>query len=165
MGAGKSTIGKLLAEKLQRRFFDTDRLVLKGFGAKTVTDIFRVHGEAAFREAENQVVQALLLRERFVASVGGGTLVRPETLEPALSKGVVVYLYAPVDVLFERVVFSGKDRPLLSEPDTELRFRERFELRGPCYERSHLTVSTHDKTREAVVEQIGAWLSDIDDKV
>jgi shikimate kinase len=161
MGAGKSTIGKLLADALQRRFYDTDRLVMKGFGTNSVTDIFKVHGEAAFREAEEQVVQSLCKREQFVASVGGGTLVRPETLEPALSCGIVVYLYAPVDILFERVIFSGKDRPLLSEPDTEQRFYERFNNRSACYERSHLVVSTHDKNREAIVSQIVNRLNDI----
>lgn len=154
MGAGKSTIGKPLAKALAYHFYDTDQLLMKGFGNKSISTIFSEFGEPKFREAENQVITELCKRSDFVASTGGGTLVRPETLQPALTHGIVVYLYAPLDVLFERVVFSGKDRPILSEPDTEQRFHERFAQREAFYQQAHMTVDTHTSSRDEIIQQI-----------
>lgn len=154
MGAGKSTIGKMLAKALKQSFYDTDQLAIRGFGNKSISEIFETIGEPAFREAENKIIQELCKRSNFVASTGGGTLVRSETLTPALSHGIVIYLYAPVDLLFERVVFSGKDRPILSEPDTEQCFQQRFQDRETFYQQAHITVATHTQSRDAVVQEI-----------
>ncbi|MEB3287685.1 MAG: shikimate kinase [Vampirovibrionales bacterium] len=142
MGAGKTTIGKLLAKALKRRFYDTDHLVIKGFGNKSVPRIFAENGEPAFRQAEKLVLAELCKRSDFVASTGGGTLVRPDTMEMALANGVVIYLQAPIEVLFDRVIHSVKDRPILAQQNTEQAFRERFEAREAFYQMAHIHVST-----------------------
>ncbi len=153
MGAGKSTIGKLLATALGHRFYDTDQMLVKGFG-RSISEIFKQLGEESFRKAETQVVAELCKRQNVVVSTGGGTLVREETMGLALSHGIVVYLKAPVEVLYERVIFSPKDRPILSEPETEHLFRERYDAREQFYSRAPITVFTHDRNRDEVVNEI-----------
>lgn len=154
MGAGKSTIGRLLARQVGYRFYDTDQLMIRGFG-KPISRIFRENGEESFRKAEVQVIHELASRRKgFVASTGGGTLVREETMGPALAHGTVIYLRAPIELLYERVIFSPKDRPILSEPDTEHLFREKFHQREAFYEQAHLVVDTEGRPSEEVVGEI-----------
>lgn len=157
MGAGKSTIGKVLAKTLGYRFYDTDHLVTKGFG-KPVFRIFDENGEAAFRRAEELVLQELARRHQVVISTGGGTLVRPDTFELAKSSGTVVYLRAPVQHLYERVIFSPKDRPMMDVPDTESVFQARFEERRPFYECSDYVIDTLDRRPADVVDELVTML-------
>lgn len=153
MGAGKSTIGKILAHRIGYRFYDTDHLVMRGF-KKPVSQIFEENGEEAFRKAEILVLQELSRRSRVVVSTGGGTLVRDETFGIARESGTLVYLRAPVSDLYERVLFSPKDRPMVDVPDTELAFRQRFEERRLYYEQSDLTVDTIGRKPDDVVKDI-----------
>lgn len=153
MGAGKSTIGRLLAKRIGYRFYDTDHLVMKGFG-KPVSQVFQENGEDAFRKAEIMVLQELAKRTKVVISTGGGTLVREETFAIARETGMLIYLRAPVSSLYERVIFSPKDRPLVDVPDQESVFRERFEERRQFYERSDITVDTVDRRPGDVVQEI-----------
>jgi shikimate kinase len=153
MGAGKSTIGKLLAKQIGYRFYDTDHLVMKGFG-KPVSRIFAENGEEAFRRAEILVLNELVRRERSVISTGGGTLVRDEAFNIARRSGTLVYLRAPVSSLYERVIFSPKDRPVVDVPDTESIFLQRFEERRHYYEQADITVDTIDRRPADVVQEI-----------
>jgi shikimate kinase len=158
MGAGKSTIGKLLAQRIGYRFYDTDHLVMRGFG-KPVSRIFEENGEAPFRQAEMLVLQELARRSRVVISTGGGTLVRDETYDLARATGTLIYLRAPVSDLYERVIFSPKDRPVVDVPDDERQFHARFEERRKYYERSDITLDTIDRKPDDVVREIIAGLS------
>ena len=158
MGAGKSTIGKMLAQRIGYRFYDTDHLVMRGFG-KPVSRVFEENGEVAFRKAEILVLKELSERSRVVVSTGGGTLVRDETYNLARSTGTLIYLRAPVSDLYERVIFSPKDRPVVDVPDNELLFHERFEERRQYYERSDITVDTINRKPDDVVRDIIAGLS------
>ncbi len=153
MGAGKSTIGKILAHRIGYRFYDTDHLVMRGFG-KPVSVIFEENGEESFRKAEIMVLQELARRQKVVVSTGGGTLVREDTFRIARDSGTLVYLRAPVSDLYERVLFSPKDRPVVDVPDTETAFRQRFEERRVYYEQSDLTVDTIDRRPDDVVKDI-----------
>lgn len=153
MGAGKSTIGKILAQRLGYRFYDTDHLVMRGFG-KPVSQIFQENGEADFRRAEMLVLNELLRRSQVVISTGGGTLVRDDAFQLARASGMLIYLRAPVSDLYERVIFSPKDRPIVDVPDTESVFLQRFEERRHYYEQSDLTVDTVGRRPEAVVQEI-----------
>lgn len=153
MGAGKSTIGKLLAKQIGYRFYDTDHLVMKGFG-KPVSRIFAENGEEAFRRAEILVLNELVRRDRSVISTGGGTLVRDEAFNIARRSGTLVYLRAPVSSLYERVIFSPKDRPVVDVPDTESIFLQRFEERRHYYEQADITVDTIDRRPTDVVQEI-----------
>lgn len=158
MGAGKSTIGKMLASRIGYRFYDTDHLVMKGFG-KPVSRVFEENGEEAFRKAEILVLKELAKRTRVVVSTGGGTLVRDETFRLARETGTLIYLRAPVSDLYERVIFSPKDRPVVDVPDNEHLFHERFEERRQYYERSDITVDTINRKPDDVVREIIAGLS------
>ncbi len=153
MGAGKSTIGKVLARRLGYRLYDTDHLLMKGFG-KPVSRIFQENGEEAFRKAEVTVLEELARRQNAVISTGGGTLVREDTFDIARRSGPIIYLRAPVSVLYERVIFSPKDRPIIDVPDSEGVFREKFEQRQAFYERADLAVDTHNRKPEDVVHDI-----------
>ena len=161
MGAGKSTVGKLLARRLNYRLYDTDHLLAKGFH-KPVSRIFKENGEEAFRKAEVEVLEALIKRAKVVISSGGGTLVRPDTFELARKAGVLIYLRAPIEVLYERVVFSPKDRPIIDVPESEGIFRERFAPRQEYYERSEIVVDTVDRRPDDVVNEIMEKLYKLD---
>ncbi len=153
MGAGKSTIGRLLSRELKYKFFDTDRMLVRGFG-KSVTRVFKENGEEAFRAAELQVLGELVKRSQIVVSTGGGTLGREDAMAMALAHGLVVYLRAPVEDLYERVIFSPKDRPILEAPNTESVFRSLFTYREQFYNRAHVVVDTRQKHPEEVVREI-----------
>jgi shikimate kinase len=153
MGAGKSTIGKILAQRIGYRFYDTDHLVMRGFG-KPVSVIFEQNGEEAFRNAEILVLNELAQRSNVVVSTGGGTLVRDETFAIARESGLLIYLRAPVSDLYERVIFSPKDRPQVDVPEQESIFHEYFEQRRHYYERSDFTVDTVNRKPDDVVRDI-----------
>lgn len=156
MGAGKSTIGRRLAKALGYRFTDTDKALERKF-KRSMSKIFEDLGEKAFRESENQLIEKLSRQHHHVVSAGGGTLTRIETFYTATRAGLLVYLKAPVEVLFDRAAFSLKDRPLLNQPDTENLFHQRFKEREPYYIRSDYTVETFDRSSDDVVEEIVAW--------
>lgn len=153
MGAGKSTIGKILAQQIGYRFYDTDHLVMRGF-KKPVSRIFEENGSEAFYKAEIMVLRELASRSRVVVSTGGGTLVREDTWPIARESGTLVYLRAPVADLYERVIFSPKDRPQIDVPDQESIFRECFEQRRHYYERADFTVDTIGRRPDDVVRDI-----------
>ncbi len=153
MGAGKSTIGRALAENLSYKFIDTDRQLVLHF-RRPISEIFRHHGEAAFREAELSCLKTLSHQERVVISTGGGTLTRDETMQVAKQSGLVIYLEAPVDVLYERVIFSPKDRPMIDVPDPEAVFRERFLRREPYYLQADMHINCAHKSPKQVALDI-----------
>ena len=163
MGAGKSTIGKMVARRIGYKFYDTDQLMVKGF-RKPISQVFQEHGEPAFRKAELQVLEELSKRSRLVISTGGGTLGTQESLNIALNSGTVVYLKADVDVLFERVIFSPKDRPILDEPDTEAVFKDKFHYREQFYNQSHFSIRTGDRKSSEVVDDFIKQLIETDQK-
>lgn len=131
---------------------------MRGFG-KPVSRIFEENGEESFRKAEMLVLKELAGRARVVVSTGGGTLVRDETYNLARSTGSLIYLRAPVSDLYERVIFSPKDRPRVDVPDDEALFHCRFEERRQYYERSDITVDTINRKPDDVVREIMAGLT------
>lgn len=153
MGAGKTTVGKILARSIHYQFIDTDRELVKRF-KKPMRRIFSEEGEAAFRQAELDLIYELGQEEGLVISTGGGTLVRDNTLKAALETGTLIYLKAPVDVLFERVIFSPKDRPMIDVPNAEQVFTDRFKQREPYYIQAHIHVDSDRKHPQRVIEQI-----------
>lgn len=153
MGAGKSTIGKILANRIGYRFYDTDHLVMRGF-KKPVSLIFEENGEEAFRKAEMMVLNELIKRQHVVISTGGSTLGRDEPFTLARNTGMLIYLRAPVADLYERVIFSPKDRPVMDVPQQESVFLQRFEQYRVFYEQADLTVDTVNRRPNDVVKEI-----------
>lgn len=157
MGAGKSTIGKKLAKVLGYRFIDTDKALEKHFKRK-MSDIFKDLGEAVFRQEEERLIEKLAYKYNYIVSTGGGTLTRTETFYTAQRAGFLIYLRAPVEVLYERTIFSQKDRPLINMPDSEERFKKRFTVREPYYIRADYTVDTADVPSDSVVQELVKWI-------
>jgi shikimate kinase len=153
MGSGKTTVGRMLAERLGWAFHDLDTEVERRAG-KRVPEIFAESGEAAFRRQESAALAGLLGRSHTVVALGGGA---PETLGNRLlleqtPKTAVVYLAAPLETLVARcerqaAAAEGTERPLLGEAAA------RFKARHPLYERiaKHKVITT-DATPEAVVD-------------
>ncbi|MCP4726243.1 MAG: shikimate kinase [bacterium] len=118
MGSGKSTIGALLAERLEREFVDID-LIIEERAGQVVSDIFKVHGEPYFRSIEKKVVADCVLKKGLVVSLGGGTLMVEDNLEQIKASGNLLYLSATADEIWNRINNTNK-RPLLQTEAGEL---------------------------------------------
>ncbi|WP_187276472.1 shikimate kinase AroK [Parahaliea maris] len=131
MGAGKSTIGKYLAQHLKLGFADTDTEIEARTGAD-IPWIFDVEGEEGFRDREQQVVEEMTQWDNIVLATGGGVVQRPENRRALGSRGFVIYLHATIE---EQVRRTRKDRrrPLLQKGDPEAVLRELMALRDPLY--------------------------------
>lgn len=132
MGAGKSTVGRLLARRVDAEFFDSDAYIEKRYG-KTVAQIFKDHGEAAFRDWEaTAVCDALETGAPVILGVAGGAVLRQETRDALREHATVVWLEAPIDVLIDRVTARHLDRPMLGD-DPAGAMRRLYVERQPIY--------------------------------
>jgi shikimate kinase len=131
MGAGKTTIGRMLARRLKLRFIDADLEIEARCGVK-IPVIFEIEGEAGFREREAQAIADLSAQPGIVLATGGGAVLSAESRAHLAKRGTVVYLRARPEDLFQRVRHD-KNRPLLATPDPLGRLRELYEYRDPLY--------------------------------
>lgn len=131
MGAGKSTIGKLLAAELKLPFADSDKVLEDRTGAD-IPWIFDVEGEAGFRRRESEVLRDLCTGPAQVVATGGGIVLSPENRRLLRKHGLVVYLQASVDQLLERTS-KNTNRPLLQVADPRARIVELVQERDPLY--------------------------------
>lgn len=153
MGAGKSTIGRLLARELGYRFQDSDRMIEERCGAD-IPWIFDVEGEDGFRVRETAMLAELADDTAVVLATGGGAVMR-EANHPALTQNaVVVYLKASLEQQIERTR-KDRNRPLLQQDDPEAVLRRLFALRDPIYTRlADIVMHTDRKSPRLVVRQI-----------
>src|SRR3984885_2779426 len=157
MGAGKSTVGAILARDLGWRFLDLDQ-VIEANSHRTVAEIFRDHGEAEFRRQERQAVQQLSGQEEIVLALGGGT-VEDESTRPLLIRSpgnCLVFLHAELPDLLARCTVEGKVRPLLAAPEA---LEARHTLRLPHYRAAHVTVTTTGLAPREVADRVLADVS------
>jgi shikimate kinase len=131
MGAGKTTVGRLLARRMKLRFFDSDREIERRCGV-TIPLIFEIEGEAGFRAREQQVVEELSRLTGIVLATGGGAVLGAVNRRALSAGGTVVYLNARPEDLYERVR-QDKNRPLLATADPLARLRELHAERDPLY--------------------------------
>ena len=131
MGAGKSTIGRMLARELGQPFFDSDHVVEEHSGAD-IPWIFDMEGESGFRDRETQVIEELCGEHGIVMATGGGAVGRAENRRFLRTHGLVVYLTAPVAVQLQRTE-KDKRRPLLQRPDREQVLTNLLKARDPLY--------------------------------
>lgn len=156
MGAGKSSVGKRLASRLNLPFFDADTEIEKAAGA-SIPDIFAEHGEPAFRDGERRVIARLLEQSPIVLATGGGAFMNPETRARIRERGLSIWLKAELDVLVKRCSRRG-NRPLLAGGDMRGVLSRLMDERYPVYADADITVLTGDGPHEGVVERIIATL-------
>lgn len=152
MGAGKSSIGRRLAKKLDLPFVDADAEIELAAGMP-ITDIFEHHGEEYFRSGEARVIARLLEQGRRVLATGGGAFMNPATRDLIGAKGISVWLKAEPDVLLRRIR-RRSDRPLLRTPDPEATLKRLIEERYPVYTEADVTIHSRDVPHEIIVDEI-----------
>ncbi|PLP96632.1 shikimate kinase [Cupriavidus pauculus] len=145
MGAGKTTIGRTVARKLGRPFFDTDHEIESRCGVR-ITTIFELEGEEGFRRRETRILDELTQRSGIVLATGGGIVLRPENREMLRARGHVIYLDAALPELWRRVR-RNRNRPLLQVDNPRARLEALFCERDPLYrEIAHLIMPAHAGT-------------------
>jgi shikimate kinase len=152
MGAGKSTIGRRLAKRLDLDFVDSDDAIGEACGL-TAGEVFEKFGEADFRDGERRIIARLLEQGVQVIATGGGAFAVEPTRELLKQKAVTVWLDASIDVLAART--AGRDtRPLLNTPNPRATLEELLEKRRPFYAQADIHVTSANVAHREVVEWI-----------
>lgn len=159
MGSGKSTIGQIMANKIGYGFVDIDKQV-EELTKLSISDIFVLKGEKYFREIERKTLEKISRYDHYIVALGGGTILNPTNLKLIKSNGVLIYLKADVENLFNRLR-KTYDRPILLTKDgknlnnIELRkkIQEILQTREPYYQMSHYTIDTSNKNLNDIVDE------------
>lgn len=152
MGAGKTSIGRRLAEKMGLSFVDADHEIEAAAG-KSIADIFADHGEAYFRDGERKVIARLMENGEQVLATGGGAYMNPETRARIKEGGLSIWLKADLDLLMKRVM-KRNDRPLLRTADPEAVMRKLIDERYPVYAEADVTVECRDVQHAQMVNEV-----------
>jgi shikimate kinase len=164
MGAGKSSIGRRLAARMDVAFFDADTEIENAAG-RPIPEIFASYGEPAFRDCERKVISRLLTEQKpHILATGGGAFMSDETRAKLKDAAVTVWLRAPVDILFARVKRKG-NRPLLKTADPRGTLEKLLIEREPTYALADIIVDSENAPHEVTVErlmttliELGIWL-------
>lgn len=161
MGAGKTTVGRRLAQALRLPFADADEAIVEAAG-QSIEEIFAQRGECEFRRGERQVISRLLDGPPHVLATGGGAFIDPRTRALMKERAISIWLKAPLDVLMRRV--SKRDtRPLLKEEDPQAVMRRLLAEREPFYAEADITIETgagpHNTAVLAIIEALRAHLA------
>ncbi len=152
MGCGKSTVGTLLAQKLNYTFLDSDK-VIEQREKMTVSEIFAVQGEEYFRTVETAVIKELCKQNSQVIATGGGAVLNPQNADVLRDNGTVFFLDVTPKTVLERLK-DDTSRPLLQKKDKESAVRELMNIRRPIYiKNSHYTINGN-QAPEAVLQEI-----------
>lgn len=153
MGAGKSTIGRHLADELHLEFFDSDQEIEKRTGAD-ISWIFDIEGEDGFRKREETIINDLTDMQGIVLATGGGSIVTKAVRNRLSARGIVVYLQTTIDKQVTRTQ-RDKRRPLLQNDDPEQVLKNLADERNPMYEEvADYVVQTDDQSARSVANQI-----------
>lgn len=152
MGAGKSTVGRRLAQRLNLRFVDADDEIEAAAGM-TIPEIFERYGEAHFRDGERRVIRRLLQEPRQVIATGGGAFMNDETRALIAAEATSIWLKADLDTLVRRCA-KRTDRPLLRGRNQRETLAALMQQRYPVYETSDLMVESGGDTHDVVVDRI-----------
>jgi len=153
MGAGKTSVGKLLAKRLNKTFYDSDRELERSTGVK-IPLIFEIEGESGFRARESRLLADLVCRSNIVLATGGGAVLSHENRKLLVGHGFVIYLRAAVDDLWRRTRHD-KNRPLLQTGDALNKLHELFIERDPLYrEVADIIVDTGSQSLGSLVNKV-----------
>ena len=144
MGAGKTTLGRQLARRLDKRFIDADHELEARLGVSIPT-IFEIEGEAGFRDREEAIIDELTRLSGVVIATGGGAVLRTSSRSRLKENGTVLYLHAGPETLWQRLR-NSRHRPMLQAADPRNRLVELYQLRDPLYREvaSHVIESDRD---------------------
>jgi len=157
MGAGKTTVGRMLARRLKRPFYDSDREIERRCGVR-IPVIFDIEGEAGFRAREAQVIADLCTRQGIVLATGGGAVLAEENRRRLAAHGNVVYLHARPGYLWQRVRHD-RNRPLLATPDPQKKLENLYLERDPLYrETADIVLDTGKQSVQSLVKDLLACL-------
>ena len=160
MGAGKTTVGRALAKKLNKRFIDSDHEIEARTGA-SIPLIFEIEGEASFRQRESEVIRDLTAQSDIVLATGGGAILKPENRQYLKSRGIVIYLHASVNNILQRTS-NDKNRPLLQTADPRARIEQLAREREPYYlEVADFVIETGRPNVQSLVQTIIAQLETV----
>lgn len=160
MGAGKTTVGKLLARHLNKQFIDSDHEIEKKTGVK-INVIFELEGEDGFRTREEAIVDELTHQQGIVLATGGGVVLREANRLTLRSRGTVVYLRANAEDLWRRTRHD-RNRPLLQTENPRARLQELLLQRDPLYrETAHLIMDTGEQNVQKLVRQLEQQLAQL----
>ena len=153
MGAGKTTVGRMLARRLKRAFYDSDEEIERRCGVR-IPVIFEIEGEAGFRTRETQVIADLCALSNAVLATGGGVVLSEENRRRIAARGTVVYLHARPSYLWQRVR-NDRNRPLLATADPQQRIEDLYSQRDPLYrEVADLVIDTGKQSVQALVAEL-----------
>ena len=152
MGAGKSSIGRRLAQRLSLNFSDADHAIESAAGM-SIPEIFAQHGEEEFRKGERRVIARLLNDGQMVIATGGGAFQAEETRQRIAEKAISVWLKADIDVLLRRVR-KRTNRPMLHTEDPEATLKRLLDDRGPNYAKADLAIQSRDVPHDIIVDEL-----------
>ncbi len=160
MGTGKTAVGKILAQKLDKNFIELDGMIEKKAG-KSIPEIFQQYGEIAFRELEIEVTREVADREKVVIACGGGLVLNKINIDRLRKECIIVYLAASPGVILKRISGDTDERPLLAVSDRARQIKELLRFRQPFYERAaDIKINTSRLSIDTVVEKIIGRLKD-----
>lgn len=152
MGCGKTTIGKIISEKLDVEFIDTDSEIIKEFKLP-IEKIFELYGEQKFREIEAEVIKRVSEVEDVVISTGGGVVLNPVNIENLKKNGVIYFIYASPEKILKRLE-NDNSRPLLKDVDKLSTIIRLLNLRMPFYKNCDFEINSDIMSPELIAEKI-----------
>ena len=152
MGSGKTSIGKLLAKKINLPFYDSDEDIEDKLSLK-ISEIFETYGESWFRKQEEKICINILKKEKFVLALGGGAITNVKIRDSIAKNSLLIYLKTDENILFDRLK-NDKSRPLLKGTNLKKQINSILEDREKLYSKSNIIIENNVNDIEAVVEEI-----------
>tara|TARA_B100001250_G_scaffold350160_1_gene321735 strand:+ start:74 stop:598 length:525 start_codon:yes stop_codon:yes gene_type:complete len=152
MGAGKTSIGKILAKKMSLPFYDSDKDIEDKLKLK-ISEIFKTYGESWFRKQEEKICKDILKKEKFILALGGGAITNKRIRDNILKDSFLIYLKTDENILFERLK-NDKSRPLLKGSNLKKQINNILRDREKFYSKSNIVIENNVNDIETVAEEI-----------